>query len=139
MRLCNDTITVFNKRYNADVGDYILLPTTISGVRWWGTQMGTVDPKGGVIAAKKVNIRIPTSANTGGKTYVDRLTYKNAADASNMWTLQEGDIIIKGTAEGDTWTQKTLEATFSDICKVLPGVTDNRRAPNAPHIRVVGE
>lgn len=137
MRLCNDTITVFNKRYDADAGDYIYLPTTITGVSWYATQAEAVDPKGGLVAASKITIRIPASANAGGKTYADPLTYKAATSASGLWTLQGGDIIIKGTAEGTTWTQKTLEATFPDICKVL-GVTDNRRAPNAPHFKVVG-
>lgn len=137
MKLTNDTITVFNKRYDADEGDYIYQPTTISGVRWWATQAEAVDPKGGLIAASKITIRIPANANAGGKSYADPLAYKAAEDVSGLWTLQGEDIIVKGTAEGAAWTQKTLEATFPDICKIL-GVTDNRGAPNAPHFKVVG-
>ena len=137
MKLCNETITVFNQRYDADLGDNVLIPTTITGTSWFGTAAEAVDAEGGLKEASKIIIRIPASANAGGKAYADPLTWKNAEDASGLWTLQGGDLIVKGTAEGNDWTQKRLGQTFAGICKVL-AVTDNRRAPNAPHFKVVG-
>lgn len=137
MKLCNETITVFNKRYDDDLGDDMLIPTVIEGVRWFGTAAEIVDPERGLKEASKIIIRIPADANTGGKVYADPLAWKAAPDVSGLWTLQGGDIIVKGTAEGTDWTQKRLAETFADICKVL-AVTDNRRAPNGKHFKVVG-
>ena len=68
---------------------------------------------------------------------------------SGLWTLQAGDIIVKAsvpttrttttngvaTTAAIAWTPATLKKAYSDCVTVL-GVTDNRRAPNAPHWKV---
>lgn len=135
--MCNEIITVFNKRYDDDMGDDILIPTTIEGVSWFGTAAEIVDPERGLKEASKIIIRIPADANTSGKAYADPLAWKAAPDVTGLWTLQGGDIIVKGTAEENDWTQKRLAETFAGFCKVL-AVTDNRRAPNGKHFKVVG-
>lgn len=138
MKLCNETITVFNLRYDDELGDDILIPTTITGASWFGTAAEIVDPERGLKEASKIIIRIPQrSADACGKVYVDPLTWQNAEPVTGLWTLQGGDIIVKGSAEGDGWTQKRLAETFAGFCKVL-SVTDNRRAPNGKHWKVVG-
>lgn len=128
MKLCNEVITIFNARCTD--GDDVYYPTTINGASWFETQAETVDPKGGLVMANKVIVRIP---NTDG--YVDPIAYKSAADGN--WTLQGGTIIVKGEATGTSWTPASLKATFAECMTVL-GVTDNRHAPNAPHFKVVG-
>ena len=131
MKLCNDTITVFNATVSNGVK--VWHPTVIQGVSWFSTDASTVDSsKGGLVAAKKVTIRIP--AELGG-AYTDPISYKNAVDVSNIWTLTDGDIVVKATVTGDGWTPSTLHNAYTD-CAVILGVTDNRRAPNAPHWRV---
>lgn len=137
VKLCNETVTVFNRRYDDDLGDDILIPTTIESVSWFGTAAEIVDPERGLKEASKIIIRIPERADAGGKAYADPMTWKAAPDVAGLWTLQGGDIIVKGTAEGTDWTQKRLAETFAGFCKVL-AVTDDRRAPNAPHFKVVG-
>ena len=134
MKLCGETITVFNQRWDDDVGDQVYWPTTISGVSWHATQAETVDPKGGLVMANKAVIRIPEEVASG---YTDPIAYHAANDPEGLWTLEGGTIIIKGEAEGNTWTPARLKAAFADCVTVL-GVTDNRRAPNAPHFKVVG-
>lgn len=138
VRMCNEIITVFNARYDDGLGDDILIPTTITGASWFGTAAEIVDPEHGLKEASKVIIRIPADAKIeDDKAYADPLAWKAAPDVTGLWTLQGGDIIVKGTAEGTDWTQKRLAETFECFCKVL-AVTDNRRAPNAPHFKVVG-
>ena len=138
MKLCNETITVFNRRYDDELGDDVLIPTVIEDVSWFGTAAEIVDPERGLKEASKIIIRIPEDAKAaGGKAYADPLAWKAAPDVDGLWTLQGGDIIVKGAAEGTDWTQKRLAETFAGFCKVL-AVTDNRRAPNAPHFKVVG-
>ena len=138
MKLCNDTITVFNARVDPDVGGNVWVPTVITGASWFATDASTVDAsKGGLVAANKATIRIPVDAGTGGKQYTDPVSYASAEDVSGLWTLKGGDIVVKAALEGDDWTPAELKATCAD-CVVILGVTDNRRAPNAPHWRITG-
>ncbi len=138
MKLCNDTITVFNARVDPDVGGKVWKPTVITGASWFMTDASTVDAsKGGLVAANKATVRIPEGADAVGKAYADPITYANAEDVSGLWTLQAGDVIVKGEVTGASWTPSRLKAAYADCVTVL-GVTDNRRAPNAPHWRVTG-
>ena len=136
MKLCNDTITVFNARVDPEQGGNVWEPTVITGASWYLTDASTVDAsKGGLVAANKATVRIPESADAGGKVYADPITYANAEDVSGLWTLQAGDMIVKGEVTGASWTPARLKAAYADCVTVL-GVTDNRRAPNAPHWKV---
>ena len=137
MKLCNDVITVFNAHVDQDAGGNVWTPTVVTGASWYLTDASTVDAsKGGLVAANKATIRIPEDAGTGGKTWADPVTYRNAQSVSGLWTLQAGDIIVKGDASATTDpTPAKLKKAYADCVTVL-GVTDNRRAPNAPHWKV---
>ena len=152
MKLCDDVITVFNARVDATTGGNTWTPTVITGASWYMTDASTIDAgKGGLVAANKATIRIPLGANTGGKTYTDPVSYKAASSVSGLWTLQQGDVIVKGSVPTSTqttvngvttstpisWTPAKLKKAYADCVTVL-GVTDNRRAPNAPHWRITG-
>ena len=134
MKLCNETITVFNKR--VENHEHVFYPTVIVGVSWWGHIATSVGEKG-LISANSITIRIPLNANFNGKIYVDNRNYANAASTDGIFTLANGDIIIKGAVAVAPLKPAELKATFTDYMTVL-GVTDNSRAPNAPHFKVVG-
>ena len=119
MRLCSDTVTVFTASVDPATKTAVYAPTVIGGVSWYATAADVVDPKGGLVAARKVIVRIPAEVLPGGLA------------------IRAGDIIVKGEAPGTDWTPAKLRADFPDFMTVL-AVTDNRRAPNAPHVRVVG-
>jgi hypothetical protein len=137
VKLCNDTVTVFNARVDPDAGGNVWTPTVIAGASWYLTDASTVDAsKGGLVAANKATIRITEGADTGGKAYADPIAYRDAEDVSGLWTLQDGDIIVKGDASATTDpTPAKLKKAYAD-CGTVLGVTDNRRAPNAPHWKV---
>ena len=136
MKLCNDTITVFNARVDPDVGGNVWIPTVITGAGWYLTDASTVDAsKGGLVAANKATIRIPAEADFGRKVYADPVSYASAEDVSGLWTLKGGDIVVKAAVTGDDWTPAKLKAAYAECVTVL-AVTDNRRAPRAPHWRV---
>ena len=136
MKLCNDTITVFNARVDPDVGGNVWIPTVIAGVSWYLTDAATVDAsKGGLVAANKATIRIPVEADTGGKAYADPVSYASAEDVSGLWTLKGGDIVVRNIVTGSDWTPARLKAAYAECVTVL-AVTDNRRAPNGKHWRV---
>ena len=135
MRLCNDTITVLNRKIDASTGYEVYYPTTIMGVSWFCRIESVVNE--GLKAANSITVRIPENANFGGKSYVDPATYRNASDVSGVFTFADGDVIVKANVAGENLTPAQLKAAYTDYCTIL-GVTDNRRAPNAPHFKVVG-
>lgn len=139
MKLCNDVITVFNARVDPATGGNVWTATVIDGVSWYMTDASTVDAsKGGLVAANKATIRIPVEAKVSGKVYTDPISYKGAESVAGLWTLQQGDIIVRGDGSAtQSPTPAALKKTFADCVTVL-SVTDNRRAPNAPHWRVTG-
>ena len=121
MKLCNDVITVFNARVDPDAGGNVWTPTVITGVSWYMTDASTVDTsKGGLVAANKVIVRIPEEVAPAG------------------FFVKAGDIIVNGDASAtQNPTPANLKKAYSDCVTVL-GVTDNRRAPRAPHWRITG-
>ena len=135
MKLCTDTITVFNRRVNTETRMEDYVPTVIKGVSWYGHLRTGVGDRG-LRTANEFTIRIPVDADFGGKTYVDSKTYREATLISGLFTLSSDDIVLKGEAAIGV-NPATLPETNADCFRIL-GVTDNRRAPNAPHIRVVG-
>ena len=120
MKLANETITVFNARVDPDVGGNAWTPTVITGASWYMTDASTIDAsKGGLVAAGKVLVRIPEEAAPEG------------------FGLRAGDIIVRGDAsETQNPTPARLKKAWAEDCATVLGVTDNRRAPNAPHWRV---
>lgn len=134
MNLCNETITVFNAKLNTgtDTDDYNA--TVISGVSWFCEIVSAVD--NGLKAANKFTIRIPADADFGGKAYVSPLDYAGAQDVSGLFTLQNGDIVVKGAVTGSGLRPAQLHKLYEAF--TILGVTDNRRTANAPHWKVVG-
>ena len=135
MRLCNETITVFNAVRYPGQEDDSYIGTVIAGVSWYSDVASTVDGTG-LKAADKVTIRIPFNADFGGKSYVDPVTYKTS-DPETSFTLKNGDVIVKGKCLADNIRPAELQKIYPDYVTIL-GVTDNRRAPNAQHWKVTG-
>ena len=132
MKMCNDTITVFNRRLDPDTGYEIYTPTVIRGVSWY-SHVDSAVTSDGLKAANKITIRIPIDADFDGKSYVEPVNYTGGA---GEFTLRSGDYIIKGS-EAEPLTPAQARARYGEIATIL-GVTDNRRAPRAKHWRVVG-
>ena len=136
MRLCNETVTVFNKRLDPETGAYVYLPTVITGASWYCEIASAVDTTG-LHAADRFIVRIPADADFGGKEYMEAVDYKNSEEVEGLFTLAQGDVIVKAAVE-ESLPLAQLHERYSECCTIL-GVTDNRRAPNAPHFKVVGK
>lgn len=137
MRLCDETITVFNARFDSENDKDTYAPTVIVGASWFCEIASNVDSSG-LKAADKFTVRIPSDADFGEKTYMDPVSYAASGDPSKNFTLQSGDIIVKGDASLAVDPRPaTLKKAYTDCITIL-GVTDNRRAPNGKHWKVVG-
>ena len=135
MKLCTDTITVFNRRINTETRMEEYVPTVIKGVSWYGRLRSSVGDKG-LNTANEFTVRIPVDADFDGKSYIAPKSYREETIVSGVFTLANDDIVVKGAVEAGA-NPATIIETCSDCFRIL-GVTDNRRAPNAPHFKVVG-
>lgn len=132
MKLCDETITVFNRILD-DEGYDAYIPTVIRGASWF-CEVASAVTDTGLNAADKYTIRIPEDADFGGKSYASPAEYK---ESEGSFTLRNGDVIVKGEVTDMDLTPAKLQKAFGQIVTIL-GVTDNRRARNARHWKVVG-
>jgi hypothetical protein len=135
LRLCKETITVINSQFNPALDRDVYHSTVIKGVSWF-CETASAIIQSGLKSANKFSIRIPENADFGGKAYVNPITY-SVSDPASTFTLKNGDIIIKGEVQIDDMLPADLQKQYADYVTIL-GVTDNRRALNAPHWKVVG-
>ena len=134
MKLCSETITVFNAGLDEKTGYDVYTPTVITGVSVFCEIASTVDSSG-LKAANMFKIRIPIDADFSGKTYVTPAEY--ALNPKRRFTLRQGDVIVRGK-EKTAMDPAALQKKYGEIITVL-GVTDNRRAPEGKHWKVVGK
>ena len=134
MKLCNETITVFNSKLDTATDKDVYTGTVISGASWFCEIVSTIDQ--GLKAANRFTVRIPEDADFGGKAYVSPLDYASSKDITGIFTLANGDIIVKGSVTATGLKPKDLHSGYEAF--TILGVTDNRRAPKAPHWKVVG-
>ena len=134
-----ETITVLNHRYNSSTGRDEWIPTVISGVSWHSKIAATVTQPG-LKTAKTATVRIPTDADTGGKAYATPAAFRSLADTSGAYTLNRGDIVVRGSytpGPGESLTPAKIQETAED-CVTITDVIDNTRRPHGAHRRVVG-
>ncbi len=134
MKLCNETITVFNSRLDENTGMDTYHHTVITGASWYSDIAANVEGDGGLKAANKFTIRIPVDADFSGKAYADPIAYAGG-DPNYLFTLKNGDIIVRGAIDEDLRPAE-LKKICPEVVTIL-GVTDDRRA-RAKHWKVVG-
>lgn len=137
MNLAQDTLTIYNARYDQETDRNVYVPTVIRGISWYTTIKTNVTDRG-LQSANAFIIRIPTDADFGGKEYCTPSAWIELEDPSGYFTIQQGDHIVRGAASGEEKTMKELHGEHIGEACTVSGVTDNRRAPNAPHWKVVG-
>lgn len=135
MRLCNETITIFNARLNPDLGRDVYHGTIIKGVSWFGTSEARVE-NGGLKTADSFRVRIPDGAIIDGdKTYIDFRQFNNA-DPARHFTFRKGDIVVRAAVTAEDPLPAELLRQYEAF--TILGATDNHRTVNAPHWKVVG-
>lgn len=134
MKECNDVITVFNTRMDAEGGFDEYYPTIIRNVSVF-LQVAAEVTLSGLNAANKVTVRIPVDADFSGKQYVKPVEFATA-DPATAFTLKQGDVIVEAE-ETEHLNPVELKAKYGSVITIL-GVTDNRKRPRGKHWKVVG-
>lgn len=134
--ITNADITIYNKKIikGQDKAEYN--PVHIRGVHWY-TDIKTEITEKGLVTANVFKIRIPVDADTGGKKYVDPETYAKLADVSESWTIENGDIFVRGIVSDDIVKASDILQKYKDISgKVLSW--SNNIFGSLPHWRIGG-
>lgn len=137
MKLCTETVTVYNARVNHETRMEEYIPTVLKGVSWHCQNVSRITDSG-LKAANVFTLRIKETVDTGNKSYTEPEEYRRSQDVSRQWTLQKGDVIVKGETDRLLTPAKLRELYGSDRVLTVLGVTDNRRTSNARHWKVVG-
>lgn len=135
MKLCDETITVFNVRYDPDKDRDVYHGTVIYGVSWQRDCVSTVDGSG-LKAADKVTVRIPETATIHQKRYISPKAYAKSSSIRDVFTLNAGDIIVRGEAFLKDPLPADLHRNYEAFTAL--SVSDNRRGQYGRHWKVVG-
>lgn len=135
--IVNADITIYNKAHKGTRNER-WVQTVIHAVNWYGGQKVTVGDNG-LLSADSYTVRIPASSVPQGKEFISPEHYalKDNDALAGFWTLQNGDIILKG--EGSEIAQPK-EVTEKSECFIVTGWQDNRRgSPTMQHWKVEGK
>lgn len=131
MHHTDNTGTLYNSLYDRDAGYDTYKRTALSGVSWFSRTQTAVAGDGGLLAANEFILRIP------GELCGGYVVPKDYTGAPGTWTLQPGDIIVKGETTEESPRPADLKKKYPDMMTVV-GVTDNRGGRGA-HLKVVGK
>ena len=136
----NADITIFNKWYNRETRLDEWKRTQIRGVNWYGGQAVAVTDNG-LQSADTYTVRIPAASAPQGKQFVLPENYASADSAAltDLWTLQSGDIVVRGLVDDTPAGDTDITQKYNDRCFMVTGWRDNRRGGSlVQHWRVDG-
>lgn len=134
-----DSITIFNKKYDPYKRDYDYIRTYIEGVNVEKKKAVNVI-KSGLENASSGTVYIPIEdLNTENKEYISPKKYQGltSKNLDNCYTLQTGDIVVIGmidyTVDKDNTVTK-LKNEFDDVFEIL--IVDDKLKGGLPHWEV---
>lgn len=139
--IANADITIFNKRYVREDRTEKFVGTRIKGVHFY-SRKGTASNEKERKTHDTYTIRIPETADTSKKKYVEDMEYSKLDDKKypGYWTIQRGAIIVRGLVNLETATETELKQQFPDVI-IVTNFTDNRNqcSDYMKHWRIGGE
>lgn len=132
--ITNADITIYNRKYNKKTRLDEWHRTVLSGVNFYVDYKSNIGEKG-LNGSRVYKIRIPGDVR-GTENYVDEEEFFNLTDVENHWTLQDGDIIVKGICDLEMCKPSDLTQLHKTFCKITSW-SDNRRGA-LPHWRIGG-
>ena len=116
--LTNTALTLYNKYYDSGTKEDVYQRTVIPAVMWENRKAANTLASGGRIAANQAAVYIPKAQ---GADYVAPKAWLALVDKTGKWTLQDGDILIKGTVVteiGGTTTSTVIRDTYDDVLEI---------------------
>ena len=127
----NGHITIYNRYFVNRVETY--QRTVIRDVVWQATK-AVSGRSTGVLASNVATVFIPMAR---GANYLKPKAWQAAR--SGKWTLQEGDVIVRGEATDNITTEYTitsLRAEYEDVVTITSVDAMDQGSPNVQHWQV---
>ena len=131
-----DSITIFNKKYDPTKRDHNYVRTYLIGVNIEKKKAVNVI-KSGLENASSGTIYIPTEdLDSENKEYISPKKYNQLSqeDVEKYYTFQNGDIVVSGIVDytiDDNNTITTLKNNFDDVFEII--TIDNKLKGGLPH------
>lgn len=111
----NSSITVYNKYKDPLTRSELYKRTPIVDVQWQNSLGSNVRSTGGQMAADQAAIFIPFER---GDSYKSPRVWQALVDKSTTWTLQVGDIVVRGIVADEitgAFTVSRLAEKYDDV------------------------
>lgn len=132
--ITNADITIYNQKINPSTKLTEYIRTQIRNVHWYTDQKTSVD-QAGVHSADVYKIRIPAES-VEDIQFIDCSEWRRLEDRIGYWTIQNGDLIVRGLVDDDIKQASDLLKKYPYVARVN-SFSDNRRGGN-PHFRIGG-
>lgn len=132
--LTNADITLYNQKINPKTKLTEYIPVQIPNVCWYANQKTEVD-RNGVHSANIYKVRIPVES-VDDMHYVEQENWNTLEDIIGYWTIQNGDIIVKGLVDDKISAASDLFKKYSQVFRVN-SYSDNRMGCLS-HFRIGG-
>lgn len=114
----NTLLTIYNKYVDPTTRTEVYQRSSLGQVMWENRKGSNVIASGGKISADQARIFIPFSI---GADYVGPKAWQALSDKTENWTIQIGDIVVKGEVLDEIETGfaiSNLKAKYDDVLVV---------------------
>lgn len=117
--IINADITLYNKYYDRELGRDAYLRSYLYDVNWQGARAVTVGDKG-ILTADFTEVFIRRDVVTD-KIYLKPKDWANQANKDHYFTLNAGDVIVKGIIDYEIATASTKELvnSYDDVLTII--------------------
>ena len=110
----NDTVTVYNKYVDNRIEKW--QRTVLKGV-FWNSVKGAIMRKTGVTSTDSLQLLIPCNTRSN-RAYKPPKAWASLEDKESFWTLQSGDIVVKGDMSYEVEKSSSELKQFDDCLKI---------------------
>ena len=133
--ITNADITIYNRKRNPETKKMEYCRTILKGVHWYTDQKVTVG-ENGLKSADVYKIRVPMDNREDNYLTPEKYAALPWGEHTKYWTIENGDLFIKGEVELEITKPSDLESPHSPWGTVV-SYSDNRFG-GLPHIRIGG-
>lgn len=132
--ITNTAMTVYNKYVESRNEKYHR--AEISAVQW-DSSSATVKRKSVDVQDNKAVVAIPFSV---GAAYLNPKAWLALVNKTSNWTLQEGDVVVRGIVADEItsgFTLSALRAKYDDVLEIVSVARMDQGSPNTHHWEIL--
>ncbi len=132
--ITNTALTVYNKHIENRTEKY--QRAEVAAVQW-DSSSATVKHKSSDMQANKAVIAIPFSV---GAAYKKPKEWIALIDKTAFWTLQKGDVVVRGIVADEItsgFNLSALRAKYDDVLEIVSAARMDQGSPNTHHWEII--